>query len=71
MFDDMNEYVKNEAEFMSILEEHRGNCPVYVQLKATRQMKSMGRGFCVDENSGILYSLQMEYGKDRVLLRDV
>ena len=34
-------------------------------------MKSMGRGFCVDENSGILYSLQMEYGKDRVLLRDV
>ncbi|MFR8860738.1 MAG: hypothetical protein ACLVH0_01450 [Coprococcus eutactus] len=56
---------------MSILEEHRGNCPVYVQLKATRQMKSMGRGFCVDENSGILYSLQMEYGKDRVLLRDV
>ena len=26
-------------------------------------MKSMGRGFCVDENSGILYSLQMEYGK--------
>lgn len=71
LFDDMNEYVKNEAEFMSILEEHRGNCPVYVQLKATRQMKSMGRGFCVDENSGILYSLQMEYGKDRVLLRDV
>ena len=71
LFDDMNEYVKNEADFMSILEEHRGNCPVYVQLKATRQMKSMGRGFCVDENSGILYSLQMEYGKDRVLLRDV
>lgn len=71
LFDDMNEYVKNEAEFMSILEEHRGNCPVYVQLKATRQMKSMGRGFFVDENSGILYSLQMEYGKDRVLLRDV
>ena len=25
----------------------------------------MGRGFCVDENSGVVYALQMEYGKDR------
>lgn len=71
LFDDMDDYVKNESEFISLLEEHKGNCPVYVQLKATRQAKNMGRGFCVDENSGILYSLQMEYGKDRVLLREV
>ena len=70
LFEDMDEYVKNEAQFISILEQHKGNCPVYVQLKTTRQVKNMGRGFCVNENSGILYSLQMEYGKDRVLLRD-
>lgn len=70
LFEDMDEYVKNETQFISILEQHKGNCPVYVQLKATRQVKNMGRGFCVNENSGILYSLQMEYGKDRVLLRD-
>ena len=71
LFEDMDEYVKNEAQFISILEQHKGNCPVYVQLKTTRQVKNMGRGFCVNENSGILYSLQMEYGKDRVLLRNV
>lgn len=70
LFEDMDEYVKNEAQFISILEQHKGNCPVYVQLKTTRQVKNMGRGFCVNENSGILYSLQMEYGKDRVLLRN-
>lgn len=71
LFEDMDEYVKNETQFISILEQHKGNCPVYVQLKTTRQVKNMGRGFCVNENSGILYSLQMEYGKDRVLLRNV
>ncbi len=71
LFEDMDEYVKNETHFISILEQHKGNCPVYVQLKTTRQVKNMGRGFCVNENSGILYSLQMEYGKDRVLLRNV
>ena len=70
LFEDVNEYMKNESAFISILEEHKGSCPVYVQLKATRQAKNMGRGFCVDENSGVLYALQMEYGKDKVLLRD-
>ena len=30
-----------------------------------------GPGICVDENSGVVYALQMEYGKDRVLLRKV
>ena len=69
LFDDVDEYMKNESAFMSILEEYKGTCPVYVQLKKSRQAKNMGRGFCVDENSGVVYALQMEYGKDRVLLR--
>ena len=42
-----------------------------MQLKKSRQAKNMGRGFWVDENSGVVYALQMEYGKDRVLLRKV
>ena len=71
LFDDVDEYMKNESAFMSILEEYKGTCPVYVQLKKSRQAKNMGRGFCVDENSGVVYALQMEYGKDRVLLRKV
>lgn len=70
LFDDVDEYVRNETGFISILEEHKGNCPVYVQLKKTRQVKNMGRGFEVDENSGIVYALQMEYGQGKVLLRD-
>ena len=71
LFDNVDEYMKNESAFMSILEEYKGTCPVYVQLKKSRQAKNMGRGFCVDENSGVVYALQMEYGKDRVLLRKV
>ena len=71
LFEDVDEYMKNESAFMSILEEYKGTCPVYVQLKKSRQAKNMGRGFCVDENSGVVYALQMEYGKDRVLLRKV
>ena len=71
LFDDVDEYMKNESAFMSILEEYKGTCSVYVQLKKSRQAKNMGRGFCVDENSGVVYALQMEYGKDRVLLRKV
>ena len=71
LFYDVDEYMKNESAFMSILEEYKGTCPVYVQLKKSRQAKNMGRGFCVDENSGVVYALQMEYGKDRVLLRKV
>lgn len=70
LFDNINEYQKHESEFISILEEHPGRCPVFVQLRATRQAKNMGRGFMVDENSGIVYALQMEYGKERVLIRD-
>ena len=71
LFEDVMEYTKNESGFISILEEYKGSCPVYVQLKKTHQAKNMGRGFCVNENSGVVAALQMEYGKDRVLIRDV
>lgn len=71
LFEDVTEYTKNESGFISILEEYKGSCPVYVQLKKTHQAKNMGRGFCVNENSGVVAALQMEYGKDRVLIRDV
>lgn len=70
LFDNMEDYMKNEKAFMSILEEYKGNCPVMVQLKEPRQMKNMGRGFLVDEDSGVVAALCMEYGKNRVLLRE-
>lgn len=70
LFDTEKDYQTNEKAFLSILEQYKGSCPVYVQTKEPRQGKSMGRGFCVDENSGVVYALRMEYGNDRVLVRD-
>lgn len=68
-FADMEEYRKLEADFISILEDYKGTCPVYVQLLKERQMKSMGRGFMVDENAGIVDRLKLEYGGEKVLIR--
>lgn len=70
LFDNLEDYTKNERAFMSILEEYKGGCPVFVQLKEPRQAKNMGRGFLVDEKSGVVAALCMEYGRDRVVLRN-
>lgn len=70
LFDSVEDYSRNEKGFMSILEEYKGNCPVYVQIREPRCAKNMGRGFMVNEESGVVYALQMEYGKDRVIVRD-
>ena len=51
-----------------LLGDHKGNTPVYVQLKeekkAVRMMPS------VDLGTGIEEALQLSYGKDRVLVRE-
>ncbi len=68
-FENMAEYTKLEEGLISILEEYKGTCPVYVQLMEEHQMKSMGRGFLVDEQAGIVDRLKLEYGGEKVLLR--
>lgn len=68
-FEDMKEYEELEDDFISILEDYKGNCPVYVQIRKERQMKNMGRGFMVSEDSGIIDRLKLEYGSGKVLLR--
>ena len=58
-----------EKEFLSILEEYKGNCPVYIFIKQEKQYKNMGRGFMVDGASGIVDRLKLEYGVSRVTVR--
>ena len=68
-FDDRKEYDELEKEFLSILEEYKGNCPVYIFIKQEKQYKNMGRGFMVDGASGIVDRLKLEYGVSRVTVR--
>lgn len=68
-FDDRKEYDELEKDFLSILEEYKGNCPVYIFIKQEKQYKNMGRGFMVDGASGIVDRLKLEYGVSRVTVR--
>ena len=68
-FDDRKEYDELEKEFLSILEEYKGNCPVYIFIKQEKQYKTMGRGFMVAGASGIVDRLKLEYGVSRVTVR--
>lgn len=68
-FDDRKEYDELEKDFLSILEEYKGNCPVYIFIKQEKQYKNMGRGFMVDGASGVVDRLKLEYGVSRVTVR--
>ena len=68
LFDNMESFEKGKADLGMLLGDHKGNTPVYVQLKeekkAVRMMPS------VDLGTGIEEALQLSYGKDRVLVRE-
>ncbi len=68
-FEDEQDYQQSEQDFMSILEEYKGNAPVYVQFRKEHKKKEMGRGFLVNPDSGIVDRLKMEFGKEKVLTR--
>lgn len=68
LFDNMEELNKHQKELSSILQEHRGYTSVFVQLK--EEEKAMLSSDKVDINSGIIEALSLEYGRDRVLIRD-
>ncbi len=68
-FKSASEYAKAEKDFLSILDEYKGNCPVYVYISQEKQYKNMGRGFMVDINSGIEDRLKLEYGMENVKTR--
>lgn len=63
------EYGKSEKDFLTILEEYKGDCPVYAYIKQGKQYKNMGRGFLVNPESGIEDRLKLEYGLENVKIR--
>ncbi len=68
-FENMEHYNKEAEKFSAILENHRGLCPVMVQLRAERQIKNMGRGFLVNPDDTLMEELAGVYGDDKVLKR--
>lgn len=68
-FENMEHYNKEAEKFSAILENHRGLCPVMVQLRAERQIKNMGRGFLVNPDDTLMEELAGAYGGDKVLKR--
>ncbi|MBR0515868.1 MAG: DNA polymerase III subunit alpha [Eubacterium sp.] len=68
LFEDIQDYKENESSFIQLLMDHKGFSPVYVQLRAERSRKQM-KCF-VDPESGVIDALKLEYGIDKVIVRD-
>jgi DNA polymerase-3 subunit alpha len=66
----MEDYTKSYDDLTSILDEYKGNSPVYVMIRENRQMKKMGRGFMVNAASEVVDVLKLEYGSDKVITRE-
>jgi DNA polymerase-3 subunit alpha len=69
-FETMEDYTKSYDDLTSILDEYKGNSPVYVMIRENRQMKKMGRGFMVNAASEVVDVLKLEYGSDKVITRE-
>lgn len=68
LFENLQDYKENESSFIQLLMDHKGFSPVYVQLRAERSRKQM-KCF-VDPESGVIDALKLEYGIDKVIVRD-
>ena len=67
LFKNQAEYTKNKGDFETVLGEHRGFTPVYVQLG--EEKKGFRCPANVDLDTGIEEALILEYGRDKVLVR--
>ena len=67
LFKNQADYMKNKGDFETVLGEHRGFTPVYVQLG--EEKKGFRCPANVDLDTGIEEALILEYGRDRVLVR--
>ena len=67
LFKNQAEYTKNKGDFETVLGDHRGFTPVYVQLG--EEKKGFRCPANVDLDTGIEEALILEYGRDRVLVR--
>lgn len=67
LFEDSNDYKKNEQNLSQLLMDYRGFAPVFVQLR--QEKKGMKLVYKVDPESGVIDALKLEYGIDRVITR--
>ena len=67
LFKNQADYMKNKGDFETVLGEHKGFTPVYVQLG--EEKKGFRCPANVDLDTGIEEALILEYGRDRVLVR--
>jgi DNA polymerase-3 subunit alpha len=67
-FDNKDDFTKNSASMTEILKRYRGYSPVFVQLMEESQWKKLYT--TVDLDSGVERALKLEYGTDKVLVRD-
>ena len=68
LFEDSNDYKKNEQNLSQLLMDYRGFAPVFVQLR--QEKKGMKLVYKVDPESGVIDALKLEYGIDRVITRE-
>ena len=62
------EMKKKQSDLNTVLKEHMGFTPVYIQIRDIK--KAVKAYINVDLNSGVEEALKLEFGGDRVLVRD-
>ncbi|MBO4591980.1 MAG: DNA polymerase III subunit alpha [Eubacterium sp.] len=68
LYDDMETFLNGQKSLETVLGEHIGYTPVFVQLKKEKQAKRMAAS--VDLKTGIEEALKLEFGSDRVIVRE-
>ena len=68
LYDDMETFLSGQKSLETVLGEHIGYTPVFVQLKKEKQAKRMAAS--VDLKTGIEEALKLEFGSDRVIVRE-
>ena len=68
LFEDSDDYKKNEQNLSQLLMDYRGFAPVFVQLR--QEKKGMKLVYKVNPESGVIDALKLEYGIDRVITRE-
>lgn len=68
LFENEETLKKERDGFFTVLKEHLGHTPVYIQLRQESKCVTCSLG--VDLDSGIEEALKLEYGQDKVIIRE-
>lgn len=68
LFENEETLKKERDGFFTVLKEHLGHTPVYIQLREESKCVTCSLG--VDLDTGIEEALKLEYGQDKVIIRE-